>query len=520
MLIKDILKMPVFKDATLITPKTMNLDNNIESVMVLEGTDIDYWGIENELLLTSYFALINLNNDELESFFYQLAEISTAALVIKTNRLINEIPEIIVTLCKKYSIPLIEIPEFTRYKDIMIAINEPLLNKQNHILRSYYEASRIYNKLNLGETTFEIIIKNLSKIVNKPVKFNLPGKNIEILISDSINLDNYLKVEEDLLDTQFTQNIYTLAKLFNKNSNNYMYSINSTVHNKVVSNFSIQLYYNKIEQSKYEADIMAVENTVHFIRQKLQMNYLLKQENFMLKNNLSSTILQSIDRTTYEYQVLLDEANISTYSHYKLIGFTNDKDGTRTNTDQKLNYLRSLGFQNIYYEHSDYFIIIFNINPDEKILTKENLSVNLPENIDNNIVITSEGTKDDINSMFIECLDLINFKNKFKIPGIISLEDLGFFRYLIDINPNKIEKIIPTKLKKLHKNDPELFETLTAMFDNKMNYSDAADVLHVHPKTIRYRIDKLEKLLDVNFKNSKQFADYFIYVSIINLLER
>lgn len=520
MLLSDVLEFPVFKNATLITPSDMNIDNRVESVMVLEGTDIDYWGRENELLLTSYFALIDLEDSEVESFFSQLASISIAGLVIKVNRLVNEVPEIIVRLCKKHNIPLIQIPENIRYKDIMLAINEPLLEKQNHVLKAYYDASRIYNDLPLADTTFEDIIKNLSQLVKKPVSFSLPGKNINISTDDSNTLDNFIKVNEDTLDTQFTQNAYTITTLLNESNNQYMYSINSTVYNKVISNFSIKLYYNSTDEFDYEADLMVVENIVHLIRQKLQLSHLLKQEKFMLKNNLSSTILQSTTRPSYEYQILLDEANISDHSHYKLIGFQNDKGDTKTYTNQKLNYLRSLGISNIYYEHSEHFIIIFNIKPQEEILTKEFLEINLSKNIDSNMVITSEGTKENINELFIECLDLLNYKRKFKIPDIISLDDLGVFKYLTDIDINKMEKMIPTKLREIQKNDQELYETLVELLNHNMNYTDTADALYVHPKTVRYRIDKLESLLKVDLKDSRQFTNYFIYVSLINLFER
>lgn len=518
MLLKDVLELSVFKSATLVTPKKFGLDNRVESVMVLEGTDIDYWGRENELLLTSYFALIDLNDSEVGLFFKHLAEVPIAGLVVKVSRLIETIPEFIINLCEKYKIPLLEIPESIRYKDIMIAINEPLLNKQNHVLKSYYDTNRIYNNLPLDETTFEKIIENLSQLVNKPVKFTMPGKNIEIIIGDSIIVNRFLKVKEDILDSQFTQNFYTITTLFDKSNNQYSYSINSTVQNKVVSNFSITLYYQSIDESEYEADLMVVENTVHLIRQKLQLSYLLKQEKYMLKNDLSSSILQSTTRPSYEYQVLLDEANISSNSHYKLIGFMNDKGGTRTYTNQKLNYLRSLGIPNIYYEHNEYFIVIFNIMPDEETLTKHFLNKNLPENMDNNIVISSEGTKEDINNMFIECLDLLNFKSKLDIPDIVSVEDLGVFRYLTDVD--NMNKMIPSKLKELHKNDKELFNTLVELFNNNMNYTHTATALYVHPKTVRYRINKLEKLLEVDFKDSRQFTNYYIYVSIINLIEK
>lgn len=520
MQLSEVLEFPIFKHSTLITPTSLGLDNRVDSVMVLEGTDIEYWGRENELLLTSYFALIDLNDQDIEIFFDQLAAISIAGLVIKVDRLIDEIPKSIIQLCKKHQIPLIKIPDSVRYKDIMLAINEPLLNKQNHVLKSYYEASSIYNNLPIAETTFESIITKLSQLVNKPVEFIMLGKNVDIFVGDSEVLSGFLQIQEDKLDSQFTQNLYTITTWYNEQTDEYCYSINSTVQNQLVSDFSIRLYYPSIDKSECEADLMVVENTVHLIRQKLQINQLLKQEKFMFKNNLTSSILQSTTRSFHEYTVLLDEANISSHSHYRLIGFMNDQGGTRTETNQKLNYLRSLGIPNIYYEHNEYFIIIFNIEPNDERLTKDFLETNLPDSIGNSLVLSKEGTSHEINSLFVECLDLLNYKKKFDITGILVHDDLGVFRYLSNMDTVQMKEMVPAKLKELYHNEIDLFDTLVELFNNNMNYTATADALYVHPKTVRYRIDKLEELLNVDFKDSMQFTNYFIYVSIIQLTER
>lgn len=520
MQLNEILAFPIFKQSTLMTPSDLGLDNRVDSVMVLEGTDIDYWGRENELLLTSYFALIDLEPQEVQKFFEQLAAISTAGLVIKVDRLINQIPPSTVKLCQKHNIPLIRIPESVRYKDIMLAINEPLLNKQNHVLKSYYDASSIYNNLPIAETTFESIITKLSQLVNRPVEFSMVGKNVEIFVGDAEFFKGFLQVKEDKLESQFTQNLYTMTTWYNEETEEYCYSVNSTVQNQLVSDFSLRLFYQSFDKTECDADLMVVENTVHLIRQKLQINQLLKQEKFMLKNNLTASILQSTTKSAHEYAVLLDEANISSYSHYQLVGFMNDEGGTTTPTNQKLNYFRSLGIPHIYYEHNEYFIIIFNIEPGDKRLTKDFLRTHLPKRIDNSLVLSKEGSSDAINQLFNECLDLLNYKKKFDISGILVHDDLGVFRYLSNMDTVQMQEMVPAKLLALYHDERELFDTLVELFHQNMNYTAAADVLYIHPKTVRYRIDKLEELLGVDFKDSMQFTNYFIYVSIIQLTER
>jgi len=121
MLIGDLLKLSSLKSArVIIAPKEM--DVQITGINILEAPDIEKWGKQGLVILTSYFALQNLDQPTLASFFDKLKTIGICCLIVKINRLVKEIPANFIALCKSHNIPLIEIGEADRYEDIIVEV--------------------------------------------------------------------------------------------------------------------------------------------------------------------------------------------------------------------------------------------------------------------------------------------------------------------------------------------------------------------------------------------------------------
>ncbi len=63
----DLLKIKPLTGAKLIAGQA-GMENNISGVNVLEATDIENWGREGQVILTSLFALKNLTDQDLDAF--------------------------------------------------------------------------------------------------------------------------------------------------------------------------------------------------------------------------------------------------------------------------------------------------------------------------------------------------------------------------------------------------------------------------------------------------------------------
>jgi DNA-binding PucR family transcriptional regulator len=56
-------------------------------------------------------------------------------------------------------------------------------------------------------------------------------------------------------------------------------------------------------------------------------------------------------------------------------------------------------------------------------------------------------------------------------------------------------------MARLQEHDPVLTETLREYLDSFGDVAAAAGQLHVHPNTVRYRVRRIEKLLDTSLAN-------------------
>ncbi|MDN6289570.1 MAG: helix-turn-helix domain-containing protein, partial [Tetragenococcus koreensis] len=67
---------------------------------------------------------------------------------------------------------------------------------------------------------------------------------------------------------------------------------------------------------------------------------------------------------------------------------------------------------------------------------------------------------------------------------------------------------IPNNLIKLWLENSELFETLYTFFKNNRNYKKTSEVLFMHSKTARYRINKISDILMLDFFDPIQVVNY------------
>ena len=115
MKLRELLSIGDLKKGKILT-KEIGLDNEVDSAMVLEAIDIENWSRKNQLILTSFYALHDLPEKELENFFVKMRRIGISGLILKTDRFIKMIPEWFIELCFNYEIPLIKITQDISYE--------------------------------------------------------------------------------------------------------------------------------------------------------------------------------------------------------------------------------------------------------------------------------------------------------------------------------------------------------------------------------------------------------------------
>ena len=515
MKVKDLLTLKEFKNAKIVTGN-IGLENPIFSAMILEAADIENWGNENQLILTSYYALIELSDVELDNFFKKMKIIKISALALKVNRLIDSSPNILIDLCKKYSIPLIEIDNDVSYEKILISIFEPIINSQSHLLKTYYSSSKIFSNMKNNDSSLENIMQIYYKMINLDCKLSIPDKNIYINFGNQ-HLENFEIIDEKILDLKLSTNIYKLYTLYDEINKKSIYKIevNYSIYN--LFKFSIEIF--KQNSAVEESLIMITENLIEAVIQKIQIKNYIQKEKHELLNSIAVSILFNTRKSTKDLYNLLEEASLNKFPYYQTIGILKNNEISEKFMDTLKNYLKKYSKYILYYESSKYILILLNVESKQNSISKHDI-LKLKKLFDYEILIVVSSVKNNINiyKATNECLDMLKFNEEYSNFKIITPNDFGFFKILLEPTFDIKNDETFQSLYSLKNEKPELFETFLEFVINNQNYIETSKKLFLHPKTVRYRINKIQDILSFDIKNTIQYLNFANVILVMNLI--
>ncbi len=97
---------------------------------------------------------------------------------------------------------------------------------------------------------------------------------------------------------------------------------------------------------------------------------------------------------------------------------------------------------------------------------------------------------------------------------LVFYSEIGFYRLLLHTPQPEREAFCADALRPLVELDEtsksELLPTLEAFLQNFGNYAQTAAQIHMHINSVRYRIQNIETLLGVDFKDTGTFLDFYL----------
>ena len=165
--VREALKLGGLQHSRLVAGAS-GLDRTIGCVDILEVPDASAWLQENELLITTCYAVRNDPDGQL-NILRAMARSSSAALAVKFGRFIGQPPPAMIRLADELGIPLIDVPDGISFLDITHPVMAVIVDKQAERL-AYSE--KIHRRLTLialasGEPT--AVARELSDILGRPV---------------------------------------------------------------------------------------------------------------------------------------------------------------------------------------------------------------------------------------------------------------------------------------------------------------------------------------------------------------
>lgn len=549
--VEDLLTLEACKDATFIGHKD-ELSNKISGITVIDSPDISAWIKGGEIIVTSFFPIRGFSDKEMEVWMNDLANKEISALIAKPRQAFKDIPEIVLEVCKRRSIPIIKIPENIAFIEITYPVMGQLFNQQVEKLKYFKEIHSRFTELSLQNVGSDVIVKTLEELIGNPVTiYNESFQKIASTNSDVelfYDLDKR-QVEETNLDTKFP--FYRRTVVFPKLQERECEQI--LVPIKTINQTKINLVVSAVNKEVLEYDFIAIENAATALSLELVKQIAISEVEKKFKNDLIDDLISGKIKSK---NTIYDRAAITQFdveAKYAVVIFNlkllkpikyKEKNIDRHQILQKHyeHLANSIDFYlsgAIIRDRVDEIIVLWKVNPKSDVhhtdinkikQTVKHIRGKFKETIKDYAVQVGIGNiaKSTLNlaQSYNEAQDTLNIgQNSNKEDFIISFNDLGIYRMLYKFDDmNQLKDFIPASLQKLldyrKSNKDALIETLNVFLQCQQNIAKSAQLLYVHYKTVTYRLERIKEITGMNLDDPEEMLSVQVGLRIIDVIER
>lgn len=530
--LREILESDFFIESKVLAGRK-GLGRIVQGVSSQDAPTGGQWARGKELILsTGYFFKDNI--EYFKEIIIEANKNDSAGIGIKVGRYLDEIPEEIIELCNSLDFPLIDLPKNAAWIEIANAINEIALDIHIEKLNNFIQ---IYGNKDRDRKVKEII-ESLSLDIEKPVEvydfcknkiYSSSNRNIK-----NVPLDDYnyiwnpdSKHEKKSLSEKF--DIFRIKSFENDRKN-----LRTVVPIEIDD---IILAYLVVWENQERSDYYDL--------------YIIRLSFILLLHEYGSMYFESSLKDKYQDELILQVINNEFENETKMVKRILD-----TNELYLCISIKQLNNKIDLYEHREKIsrciyrvfrrneVVFGLIDKDEiVILYISDKSLNEIDNlVQAGLKEVIKGFEDEIQkSKFVAgvCGDLVNIKDiknryteslqtinisKYIYPNskVIFYDDLGPFKF-INLEEFKEENMsIYTKYIEpltLQEDGQDFILTLKTFLENNLNYSLASNKLFVHSNTVRYRINKIKNLVDIDFDDSMERLKLEIVLKFLKLFK-
>ena len=489
--VREALTIDSLKKAIVIGGKK-SIDRIIASVDIAETPDTYFWVQENQFIITSCYSIKDDHDAQLK-LIHSMARVNAAALAIKFDRYIGYIPPEMVKLANELSLPLISLPTNIPYVDISTPIMQKILDKKN-VAAEFAEKARLRLTQSLMETnSIPALCSELGKIIKQKIKIYPQKTDLShIKNADTSNIFP-INIKDEILGYIVIENKNPLGE-----KENMVIAHAQTLAALQMKNMQL-IVSNPNEQRDFIEDLLTGQmlNTNTIIERAAEIGFNIAEKNFLI-------IVDFDDFSTYLLKRNVSE-KISTNIKHKLLTIVHD-----------VIYMNNK--QNLIVQQSDRVIAIIakrNFNNMTKKEYFESLFEKIHEKVEKQIkqLTVTIGMSDEI--LFVHEIaekyknmrQMMSFYRKVNGNGKNVFWENAEIYLLLSNTENAVKLLHKSIFSKFRnnsiKNSAELFKTLEIYIKCDGNLVETAKELCIHRNTLRYRLQKLEQILDRNLTSTE-----------------
>ncbi len=196
--VKDILDTDVFKGHC-VYAGINGLDNTVSRITVTELPDSLDWIVGGELVCTTGYILAN-EPEKQKTWIRQAAKRGVAAVVIKPERFLGNIPDTIITAANRVNLPIIGITASVRWPSVIQCVMSLIVSHQAQLLSSAFKIHHTLDKIVLSSAGLPSLLDALSAITESTVLLDDQYFNL-------VSISNRGGLSVDILKTAQEQRI-------------------------------------------------------------------------------------------------------------------------------------------------------------------------------------------------------------------------------------------------------------------------------------------------------------------------
>lgn len=509
------------------------LDLEVKGIRIIEIEDMERYLTGGEILITSFQVYLSCSDREVEQHFEDLVKSDISGFIVKKRKEYDPTGRRLSLLekhCKKYEIPLVEIPGDLYYWGIIRHVMMQVFDKDTARLKYFKITHDNFNtfilKNNGSSNTASDIIKFLSIMIENPVVLYYGNLNCMA----STNSDNSKLILSDEIQP-YKPNIITKFQYMKQMKGSCVQYI---VKFAILSEVDIYITITEENRELIELDYMAIENAIinlqyGFLSEFAQDEVKKKYQRDLIHNILNG-LLSSKEMTEAAAQLGMKESDT-----YRVVDFhTIKKNVQRKYTKEQLHEVGVIVGELMYllpdaliYRNMDQIVMIQQVDSNQTELEYQKEMEEVEDVIQRSILYRKKDTDFQIGigksvegyqrlkesyheaSRAIKYIDIIRLVTGDKNKSVVHYSNLGFFQIFGEIDDvTELERYIPETLKKLYLYDDEhkgeLITTLQMYLRNKQSIRKTADEMFVHYRTISYRLEKIKQISGINFDNANE----------------
>lgn len=543
--VKELLTLEELQDAEYIGTK-QSLSKNIKGITVIDSPDISLWLKGGETILTSFFPVKDLNDEEMKDWMHKLADKKISALIVKLREEFDSIPAPVMEVCKERNIPIISLPTAVPFIDIIYKVTRKIFNQDVEKLEYFREIHLRFTELSIQNVSDEVIIETLESLIGNPVTIYNELFKVIATTDSEVELfyeSDKFQVEENIKNTIFPiyRRFVIYPKLQDRECEQIMIPITTVNQTKVM------LVISAIHSGFNDFDFIAIENAATALSLNLAKKIAISEVEKKYKNEIIDDLLSGDIKDEDDIAERADNIKFDLNSRSAVVVFTlkfNDKKVTSVARERYYNILIS----NIDYylknaivrERFNQVIVIWPIHSGQSNKKKEMNSIKrslgfvinkFESAVSDARVYTGIGTiadtVHDLPKSHKEAQEVLDVNDmSYQHEPVLSFEELGIYRLLYQFrnDNNRLKEFIPQSLQRLidynKSNREQLIETLEMFLMCQQNVSRSADRLYVHYKTVSYRLDKIKEITQMDYEDANEMLSVQVGLKILEIMRK